>query len=326
MITNDASSTPSDMEVLKHFITAQDAAQYAHLDPSLVVVDLTHSNLQQRHIEIRFSKHAPLEEVRQRIHQKTGTPAMHQHLQIWHGNQLGLEIPPETEGHYPLGFFGIVWHGLRIHCMDVNPFSGSAGGAYEDTSLVPKFVLSDAEYQARTNTLRHWSEEQKARDPTFSLRKHAQQHRELVEAQRQHKMGLALPPGFFVDSAGLVVREEPDVDDVVHPAKQSTVNTPSSEFGPDSVVHITLHARCQVEPGGRRGRIAYCGEIPELTVGGYWVGVIFDEPVGSNDGTVQGKRYFEAPGDKYGAFVRGSKAQCGDFPELDLFDDYDDEL
>jgi hypothetical protein len=31
-----------------------------------------------------------------------------------------------------------------------------------------------------------------------------------TQSQRQHKLGLALPQGFFVDSTGKVVREEED--------------------------------------------------------------------------------------------------------------------
>lgn len=36
---------------------------------------------------------------------------------------------------------------------------------------------------------------------------------------------------------------------------------------------------------------------------GDWVGVVFDEAVGKNDGTVQGQRYFECPAG-HGMFVR----------------------
>ena len=100
------------------------------------------------------------------------------------------------------------------------------------------------------------------------------------------------------------------VDDVVH-------------VGVESVEGITVGARCEVNPGKRRGEVKYVGEVPELK-GGYWVGVVFDEPVGLTNGTVKGKSYFEC-GESYGSFVRAKNLQVGDFPEKDLMDDDDDD-
>lgn len=48
------------------------------------------------------------------------------------------------------------------------------------------------------------------------------------------------------------------------------------------------------------------------------VGVVFDEPVGHNDGTVKGVAYFSCV-QGYGAFVRGDRVSVGDFPERDPF-------
>ena len=42
--------------------------------------------------------------------------------------------------------------------MDTNPNSMSARGWLEDTSKVQKYVMSDAEYDARENTYRKYKE------------------------------------------------------------------------------------------------------------------------------------------------------------------------
>uniref|UniRef100_A0A8C7VNK8 Dynactin subunit 1 n=1 Tax=Oncorhynchus mykiss TaxID=8022 RepID=A0A8C7VNK8_ONCMY len=55
---------------------------------------------------------------------------------------------------------------------------------------------------------------------------------------------------------------------------------------------------------GQRGTVAYVGAT--LFATGKWVGVILDEPKGKNDGTVQGKRYFQCD-ENCGIFVRQSQ-------------------
>lgn len=214
---------------------------------------------------------------------------------------------------------------MTIHCIDTDPNSGSRGGAYEDTSLVERYVMSDEEYNKRTGTLRDWGRQRKKDDPNFSLAKHAKQHGELMEAQRQAKMGLELPKDFEFDNDGNVVRKDEEVDLATERVALSKTDV-ESNYGAESVEGIEVGMRCQVSPGTRRGSIAYVGKITELGGGGHWVGVIFDEPVGNgNDGMVNKKRYFQAPGPKYGGFIRGKHVMVGDFPEQDIMDEFEDE-
>lgn len=89
---------------------------------------------------------------------------------------------------------------------------------------------------------------------------------------------------------------------------------------------IVIGARCILHPSTtRRGSVAYIGPIPEIPGIGPWVGVKLDEPVGKNDGTVGGKRYFQCEA-QYGIFVRPERIQVGDWKELGLEEDDDEDL
>ena len=51
---------------------------------------------------------------------------------------------------------------------------------------------------------------------------------------------------------------------------------------------------------------------------GFWVGVEYDEPVGKNDGSVKGTRYFTCS-EGYGGMARPNNVNVGDFPAEDSF-------
>ncbi|XP_077993284.1 tubulin-folding cofactor B-like [Glandiceps talaboti] len=93
----------------------------------------------------------------------------------------------------------------------------------------------------------------------------------------------------------------------------------------DLIDKMEIGSRCEINnpkaPPVKRGAVMYLGTTEFAS--GYWVGVKYDEPVGKNDGSVKGKRYFECQ-PNYGGFVKPEFVTVGDFPEEDL--GLDDEM
>lgn len=82
-----------------------------------------------------------------------------------------------------------------------------------------------------------------------------------------------------------------------------------------AIDNIKIGSRCQVNAPNaptRLGTVMYKGELSNKP--GFFVGIKYDEPLGKNDGSVDGKRYFECL-PNYGGFVKPESVTCGDFPE-----------
>lgn len=75
--------------------------------------------------------------------------------------------------------------------------------------------------------------------------------------------------------------------------------------------------RCCVSPSvedsipERRGWLRFVGKIPEINEQDVWCGVEFDEPVGKNDGSFRGTRYFGPVHANYGGFIKPLTLQVG---------------
>ena len=67
--------------------------------------------------------------------------------------------------------------------------------------------------------------------------------------------------------------------------------------------------------------VGRCNGLPK----GYWIGIQYDEPVGKNNGSVKGTKYFECE-QGYGTFVRPDAVTAGDYPPVDEFLSDPDEI
>lgn len=90
---------------------------------------------------------------------------------------------------------------------------------------------------------------------------------------------------------------------------------------------IETGKRCRV--GGddtRRGVVKYVGNVKDIPNGsGAWVGVHLDEPIGKNDGSINGTRYWGEPSEmKHGVLVRPERIDIGDYPPMDDLGDLEE--
>lgn len=167
-------------------------------------------------------------------------------------------------------------------------------GGLEDVSLVTKYEISEEDYAKRENNFRNWKANKKAADPSWSFQ------REIKAAQDRQR--IKMDPTYVPELPKAPISDDEHMADVAAAMK--------------------LGDRCQVNPGGKRGSVQFLGKIPAIAPG-WWVGVQYDEPVGKNDGSVKGSRFFKCP-PMYGGFLRPDKVEVGDFPEEDLFGSDDD--
>jgi tubulin-folding cofactor B len=282
-----------DMKSLGNFVTSRDSERYDGMAEGTVMVTISHSNLQQKHVDLRWDLHTSVYDVKARLTKHCGTPAGDMRLILRDGDK---DICCMEDDDRPIGFYG-VQNGNVLHVIDTNPYSMSAGGGLEDTTLVKKYEMSDEEYSKRKNTLRAYKREQLKKDPNFKF-------------------------DFGANKGG------PGGNTKTGETK-SDADTATRLETAESCAHIKVEMRCEVDPGARRGAVAFVGEVNGMPPG-WWVGVKFDEPVGKSSGNVKGIQIFECAA-RYGGFVRGHNIRVGDYPEKDLFDsdeedDSDDEL
>jgi len=259
---------------------------------STVLLHVTHSNLKAYFMELRLDRHMTIERVKEKMRTHCGTGSAFMHLTLM--NEHKQVVADMSDDSLMLGYFS-PQDGWTIHITDLDANSLSANGGLEDVSLVQKYEITEEDYLKRDGNFRSWKADKLAEDPTWTFSKQ-------IKRQQDEKKKKA-DPNFVPEP------EYKPVTDDDHMA--------------DLAAAIKVGDRCEVNPGGKRGEAKFVGRIPAIAAG-WFVGVQYDEPVGKNDGTCKGKRFFECP-PSFGGFLRPDKVTAGDYPELDLFDEDEDE-
>ena len=264
-----------EMRGVQDWVTARDDENWTLLPEGVVCINVTHSNLNQKMLELRFDLHQTIGEVKARLHLHHGTPSQSQRLTLRDG---GVDIAQLDDDSKMLGFYSVT-SGMFIHVTDVDPHSISKGGALENVNLVERYRMDEETYDKRKGTVREWIREQRAKDPDWK------------------------PP------------QMPG-------AAEANARTKSLPCTAADAAHIVVGSRCEVQPGGRRGCVKFCGSLEGKE--GVWVGVELDDPLGKNDGSAGTVRYFTCA-ENHGTFAKPTNVQCGDFPN-ELDDSDDDEM
>lgn len=229
--------------------------------------------------------------VKEKLKTHCGTGSQFMHLTLM--NEYDQVMADMSDDSLKLGYFAPI-NGWTIHITDLDPHSLAANGGLEDVSLVQKYEISEDDYLKRDDNFRKWKEQKLAADPTWTMNKQ-------IKRQQDERMQ-RLDPSF-----------------VPEPEKQKVTD---DEHMADLVTEMKVEDRCEINPGCKRGAVKFIGKIPAIAPG-FFVGVQYDEPVGKNDGTVKGKRFFSCP-PNYGGFLRPDKVKVGDYPELEEWDEDED--
>eukprot|EP00811_Abedinium_folium_P002720 NODE_12499_length_1221_cov_5.852834.p1 GENE.NODE_12499_length_1221_cov_5.852834~~NODE_12499_length_1221_cov_5.852834.p1 ORF type:complete len:283 (+),score=81.77 NODE_12499_length_1221_cov_5.852834:95-943(+) len=148
-----------EMTALRSYITANDATRFDGMAEGMLRLDVSHSNLQQRWHDVRFSVDMSVLSVKEKLYRHGGTPAQHQELYLRRGGGDTIFLMDDAK---TLAYYGTL-SGMEIHIKDTDPYSLSKGGGLEDVSQVEKYVLPDDEYDKMKNTVRAKRREEEAR-------------------------------------------------------------------------------------------------------------------------------------------------------------------
>jgi len=287
--------TALSLASLKSYVSADDRRA---VSSTTALLDVHHSLIQQRFVEIPFDLAWTIDDVKHKIYTLCGTQPEHQQL---HLNSAAGPLITQQAPHTTLASYGVRGGGVSACCLfviDCNPFALGRHGGLHDVSLVAKYEMSEDEYSKRQNTYRAYKQKMRAANPHW---------RSIYE-------GKATP-------AAAVVESEDEI-------KSRCLLNSRCQIAPGDRRGIIRYVGAVPELCG-----ASTSSIPSTTPPSQlvsapprpllWVGVELDEPRGSHSGSVRGVAYFTCRA-RHGVFVKPSNVTVGQFPEIDPFDDEDD--
>ncbi|CAH9075369.1 unnamed protein product, partial [Cuscuta epithymum] len=108
-----------------------------------VLLRVTHSNIKSFLADIRLYRQMTVEAVKEKLWKKCGTSVTSMRLELY--DDSGSKISELSDNMRPFGFYS-PQDGYRLHVIDIDPSSISAGGWIDDTSLVEKYTISNEAY------------------------------------------------------------------------------------------------------------------------------------------------------------------------------------
>ncbi|KAE8148755.1 Cap-Gly domain-containing protein [Aspergillus avenaceus] len=266
------------------------AFQSTPMDVSVLITTPTTgtSSTSQFITERRITPTWTVMQLKSKLETMTGIPPSSQRLKLKNPGHPGQWIDGDES---IIGHWGLT-KGCEIEVHDSRP--PSARPNFTDLGSVEKYTLPTATYETLPNSVLAWKKNQ--------------------------KLG-RFDPNALSPQELMCKQTEKDVENI---QDRDIVVSKRAIILPSSPPYV------------RRGTIRFIGPVPSIPYPGVeisniapdvlpiWVGIELDEPIGKNDGSIDGKHYFTCP-NKTGVFVKPEKVQVGDFPPLDL-DDLDGEM
>lgn len=310
------------MQSLKDYVRGGETRSVAQ---GTVLLDITHNLLKNNYVEIPFLSDWTILRCKEKIYTMMGTQIATMQLSL---NNVPLNDETRTLGSYNPR------HSQVLHVIDNDPFSHARGGGLENVNLIKKYEMSREDYEKRNNTYLAYKKKKIAENPNwksiYQVKNKDLAHAESTAATRERiSVGMRCEVlggrrgevKFVGEIPALTLKSNGGVETATNqkaPAAAAEEKESTDAAEVQSVVgkHVTIEDETT----------AKTEEEPKEPFVQLWIGVIYDEPVGKNDGEILGKRYFQA-NKNCGGFIKPECVKVGDYPEKDPFasDDEDEE-